>query len=99
LIAECALRPGDCVITIGTGSFISVNVGSIPIASNNGAYPLANFKYKDKEIYVLHSPVSSSGIAIDWAKYIGITFKSILYQYYIFFYFINKKVYLMNMMK
>jgi glycerol kinase len=79
LIAECALRPGDCVITIGTASFISVNVGSIPIASNNGAYPLANFKYKDKEIYVLHSPVSSSGIAIDWAKSIGITFKPLYF--------------------
>lgn len=72
LISECAFKPGDCVITIGTGSFISVNVGNKPLSSNNGAFPLANFKHNDKEIFILHSPVSSSGIAIDWAKSIGL---------------------------
>lgn len=72
VIGEAALRPGDCVITIGSGSFISVNVGSSPISSNNGLYPLACLKHKEKEMFILHSPCSSAGIAIDWAKSIGL---------------------------
>lgn len=69
-MAECAFSPGDCVITIGTGSFISVNVGSKPLSSD-GSYPLAGVKCKNGQIYIIHSPVSSAGIAINWAKSIG----------------------------
>ena len=56
---------------MGTGSFISVNIGNKPLSSENGLYPLAGFKYKEKEIYILHSASSSAGIDIDWAKSIG----------------------------
>jgi glycerol kinase len=71
LIAEAAFEVGDCVITIGTGSFVSVNIGNKPISSDNGLYPLAGFKYNETEIYILHSASSSAGIDIDWAKSIG----------------------------
>ena len=74
LIAECAFKPGDCVITIGTGSFLSINVGDKPVSSNFGLYPLFGFKNQEKEIYILHSTASSAGIAIDWAKSIGIIY-------------------------
>lgn len=59
-------------MTIGTGSFISVNIGDTPIASENGLYPLAAFKFKKRQIYVLHGPASSAGVALDWAKSISI---------------------------
>jgi glycerol kinase len=71
LIAECAFNPGDCVITVGTGSFISVNIGNRPISSQFGSYPLAGFKHKDKQMYILHSPASAAGLAINWAKSLG----------------------------
>ena len=70
-ISECAFDVGDCVITMGTGSFISVNVGAKPISSDNGLYPLVTFKLLEKEMYILHGPISSAGIDIDWAKSIG----------------------------
>ena len=70
-IAECAFEAGDCVITIGTGSFVSINVGNRPISSDHGLYPLCGFKYNESEIYILHSASSSAGIDIDWAKSIG----------------------------
>ncbi len=71
-VGECAFDVGDCVITIGTGSFISINVGHKPIASMHGAYPLPGFVCKNNKIYVLHTAVSSAGLAIDWAKQIGL---------------------------
>jgi glycerol kinase len=71
-VAECAFNVGDCVITIGTGSFISINVGPKALCSYHGSYPLAGFVNKSEKIYILHSPVSSAGIAIDWARSIGL---------------------------
>lgn len=71
-IAECCFSPGECVITIGTGSFISVVVGKKPISSNHGNFPLVEYKYKDETIYILHCFVSTAGQSLDWAKSIGI---------------------------
>lgn len=72
VIAECCFSPGECVITIGTGSFISVVVGNKPISSNSGNFPLVEYKYKDEIIYILHCFVSTAGQSLDWAKSIGI---------------------------
>ena len=71
-LAECAFNVGDCVITIGSGSFISVNVGNKPKCSHHGSYPLTGFSDKHNKIYIIHSPVSSAGIAVEWAKSIGL---------------------------
>jgi glycerol kinase len=60
------------VITIGTGSFISVNVGPKPLSSSNGCYPIVVYKSGDKEIHCLHCSVSCAGIALEWAKSIGL---------------------------
>lgn len=72
LIAECAFKKGDVVITIGTGSFITVNIGDKPISSEYGSYPLAGYKDEHNQIYIIHSPVSSAGVCINWAKSIGL---------------------------
>lgn len=72
VIAECGFEKGDCVITIGTGSFISVNTGCKPLSSNNGFFPFSSYKYQENEIFILHAPISSAGIAIEWAKSIGL---------------------------
>lgn len=72
VIAECAFEPGDCVITIGTGSFISINIGSKPMSSNYDYHPLVTYKYRNKEMFILHAGVSSAGVAIEWAKSIGL---------------------------
>lgn len=71
-MAECAFKPGDCVITIGTGSFISVNAGSRPVSSEYGSYPVAGYKDERNQIYLIHSPVSSAGTCINWAKSLGL---------------------------
>ncbi len=59
------------MITIGTGSFISLNIGNKPLSSNFDFYSIAAYKCLDEKIFILHSGISSAGIAIDWAKSIG----------------------------
>jgi glycerol kinase len=68
ILAECAFNLGDLVITMGTGAFLSVNIGSKPLASHNGAYPLVGFKHKNDKIYLLHNNLSNCGTLIEWAK-------------------------------
>lgn len=72
LIAECAFHTGDVVITVGTGAFLSVNVGDKPVSSQNDNYPLIGYRHGTEQAYLLHSPVSSPGVAIEWAKSIGL---------------------------
>lgn len=71
-IGECATQKGDVVITIGTGSFLSANVGEKPLSSNYGIFPLVAYKNLDEKIFILHASISSAGIAIEWAKSIGL---------------------------
>ena len=73
MIAECAFHTGDVVITVGTGAFLSVNVGDKPVSSQNENYPMIGYRHGDEQAYILHSPVSSPGVAIEWAKSIGIS--------------------------
>lgn len=42
------------------------------MSSKNGNYPLVGFKYLDDKIFIVHNAVPTAGIAIDWAKCIGI---------------------------
>lgn len=68
ILAEYAFNIGDIVITMGTGAFLSVNVGNKPLASHNGAYPLVGFKHKNDKIYLIHNNLSNCGTLIEWAK-------------------------------
>jgi glycerol kinase len=72
VVAESANEIGDCVITIGTGAFISVIIGDKPLSSNNGFYPLVSYKKKETTLYILHCGITSAGVAIEWAKSIGL---------------------------
>jgi glycerol kinase len=71
IIGECAFQKGDVVITIGTGAFISVNIGDKPLSSDNGFHSPVTCKHLNKEIFIFHNAVSSAGAAIEWAKSIG----------------------------
>ena len=71
VVAECGFNKGDCVISMGTGLIINVNIGDKPISSRNGLHPLAVMRYRENKIYMLHSIDYLCGIAVDWAKSIG----------------------------
>lgn len=71
LVGECAFHKGDFVITMGTGTFISVNIGDKPLSSDNGFHSPVTFKHLDKEIFIFHNSVSSAGATIEWAKSIS----------------------------
>lgn len=49
-----------------------MNIGTKAKCSKYDSYPLAGFFCDETQIYILHSPVCSAGVAIDWAKSIGL---------------------------
>lgn len=72
MIAECGYEKGDCVITMGTGSFISVNIGGKPLSSDHGFQSVFGYKHLDEHNFIMHGGISSAGVAIEWAKSIGL---------------------------
>ncbi len=72
LFSAGGMKRGTVKITNGTGSFIDINVGDIPLPARFGLYPLVAFKWRDRKAYLLEGIIQSSGSAIDWLMRVGI---------------------------
>ncbi|XP_065206995.1 putative glycerol kinase 5 isoform X2 [Planococcus citri] len=69
---SCCFFPGDVKLTLGTGAFLDINVGSTPVVSRKGFYPLVSWKYKGEKVYVLEGACHDCGTVINWAQSIGL---------------------------
>ncbi|XP_035693868.1 putative glycerol kinase 5 isoform X1 [Branchiostoma floridae] len=72
MFGECCFDPGDVKCTMGTGTFMDINVGSNPHTSMAGLYPLIGWKIGDEIVYLAEGNASDTGNAIDWARSIGL---------------------------
>ncbi|XP_078613134.1 glycerol kinase 5-like isoform X2 [Branchiostoma floridae x Branchiostoma japonicum] len=72
MFGECCFEPGDVKCTMGTGTFMDINVGSNPHTSMAGLYPLIGWKIGDEIVYLAEGNASDTGNAIDWARSIGL---------------------------
>jgi len=71
MFGECCFEQGDMKLTLGTGSFLSVNAGSQAFPSISGsAYPAIGWKLSSnsKPTYILESDSSDTGTSILWAQ-------------------------------
>jgi len=71
MFGECTFNEGDMKLTLGTGSFLSVNTGSQAYPSLSGtAYPAIGWKLssEEKPCYILESDSSDTGTSILWAQ-------------------------------
>lgn len=71
MFGECSFQQGDMKLTLGTGSFLSVNTGSQAYPAIQGsAYPAVGWKLRsnDKPTYILESDSSDTGTSILWAQ-------------------------------
>ncbi|KAI8498931.1 putative glycerol kinase 5 [Branchiostoma belcheri] len=68
MFGECCFEPGDVKCTMGTGSFMDINVGSSPHTSMAGLYPLIGWKIGDEIVFLAEGNASDTGTAIDWAR-------------------------------
>lgn len=66
LFGHRCFNPGDMKITLGSGAFISMNVGKKPMFSTKGLFPLIGWKTTDSLNYILEGQVATVGTFIDW---------------------------------
>ncbi|CAH0391262.1 unnamed protein product [Bemisia tabaci] len=72
LFGSGCFKAGDLKVTLGTGSFLSVNTGQIPHASVAGLYPLVGWRIKDELVYAVEGSAYDTGSLISWANLTGI---------------------------
>ncbi|XP_043558724.1 putative glycerol kinase 5 isoform X3 [Chiloscyllium plagiosum] len=72
MFGECCFETGDVKLTMGTGTFMSINTGTKPHASVTGLYPLVGWKIGSEIIYIAEGNASDTGKVIQWAQQLGL---------------------------
>uniref|UniRef100_I3JWW7 Glycerol kinase 5 n=1 Tax=Oreochromis niloticus TaxID=8128 RepID=I3JWW7_ORENI len=60
MFGECCFDVGDVKITMGTGTFMDINTGSL--------YPLVGWKIGSEVVYLAEGNAADTGTAIKWAQ-------------------------------
>lgn len=68
LFGEACFLPGDVKCTNGTGTFIDMNTGDIPMASIHQLTPMVAWKLNGKVTYMLEGLISNTGSAVQWLR-------------------------------
>ncbi|XP_069753458.1 glycerol kinase 5 isoform X2 [Narcine bancroftii] len=71
MFGECCFEPGDVKLTMGTGTFMSINTGTKPHTSVTGIYPLVGWKIGSEVTYVAEGSAADTGKVIQWAQQLG----------------------------
>ena len=67
LFGHHCFDPGDVKISLGSGAFVSMNVGPKPKYSKKGLFPLIAWTFNGTPTYTLEGQVATVGTYIDWA--------------------------------
>lgn len=68
LFAQRAYRPGGAKVTFGTGSSVLLNVGEIPVRSQNGIVTTVGWVYDGKPTYAFEGIINFTGATIAWLR-------------------------------
>jgi glycerol kinase len=68
LFGQACFGPGDAKCTYGTGAFVLVNVGSVPIPSRYGLLTTVGWKVGSKVVYALEGSAFIAGAAVQWLR-------------------------------
>lgn len=68
LFGQCCFERGQVKNTYGTGSFILMNTGDIPVSSKNGLLTTMAASLDDTPQYALEGSVFVAGAAIQWLR-------------------------------
>ena len=66
LFGHRCFDPGEVKVSKGSGSFVTINVGSRPRFSPRGLFPLIAWSIQGKVTYMLEGQVASVGTLINW---------------------------------
>ena len=68
LFGQTCFSPGDAKCTYGTGAFLLMNTGEVPIASQNGLVTTIAWGLDGKINYALEGSIFVAGAAIQWLR-------------------------------
>ncbi|ROO88385.1 glycerol kinase [Actinocorallia herbida] len=69
LFGQCCFAPGDAKNTYGTGSFLLLNTGERPVASQHGLLTTVGYRIGDAPaVYALEGSVAITGALVQWLR-------------------------------
>lgn len=68
LFGQCCFNPGEMKNTYGTGCFLLMNTGRVPVKSSNGLVTTIAVGFEDHVEYALEGSVFVAGAAIQWLR-------------------------------
>jgi len=68
LFGQACLTPGAAKNTYGTGCFVLLNTGSVPVASSHGLVTTIAWRIDGRTTYALEGSVFIAGAAIQWLR-------------------------------
>ncbi|XP_069474377.1 glycerol kinase 5 isoform X2 [Ambystoma mexicanum] len=68
MFGECCFDVGDVKLTMGTGTFMSINTGDTLHTSLAGLYPLIGWKIGSELVCLAEGNSSDTGTAVAWAQ-------------------------------
>lgn len=70
MFGQCVSRPGECLLTLGTGAFINILTGPVS-ACTDGIYPLvahSDLSKPSDNVHFMHTFHSACATVLNWAK-------------------------------
>ncbi|BFZ06618.1 hypothetical protein BsWGS_09657 [Bradybaena similaris] len=68
MFGHCCFEVGDVKCTLGTGTFLNINIGSRPHASLADLYPIIGWKIGPELVYLAEGQSTDTGTVIEWAR-------------------------------
>ncbi|XP_053565792.1 putative glycerol kinase 5 isoform X2 [Bombina bombina] len=68
MFGQCSFDVGNVKLTMGTGTFMSINTGNTLHTSIAGLYPLIGWKIGEEVVCLAEGNASDTGTAIRWAQ-------------------------------
>ena len=68
MYGQCCFSRGDLKLTLGTGAFMNLNIGSKAHASLAGFYPIIGWKIGSKVVHLVEGSSNTCGNAVDWLQ-------------------------------
>ena len=68
LFGQCCFDPGDMKNTYGTGCFLLMNTGTVPVKSSNGLVTTIAVGFADHVEYALEGSIFVAGAAVQWLR-------------------------------
>ena len=68
LFGQCCFEPGEMKNTYGTGCFLLMNTGTVPVKSNHGLVTTIAVGFENHVEYALEGSVFIAGAAIQWLR-------------------------------